>query len=132
MSDCYIYSKLANGITFTEWNDANGDMVARTPKYSVDIKGGAGVTDPLTRQVPQFAQTIVSSEEFKFLNNNTSFLDFVSSGCMIGSTKPMRDNEIAKKLFGYDGCGSYNEDTLRERAKHQGIKQEFDIKKGSE
>lgn len=131
MSAKYIYSNMANNITFVKYVKNDGGRTVNIPEKIIVVKGGAGITNKITLQVDSYVETIVTDDDFEFLLHHKSFLDFIDMGCMVASKKQLGADEIKDYLFGYDGCKAYTEETLKDRAKLEGIKDSFDIRTSS-
>lgn len=124
----YVYSKMANGITFVEYHENNTERGVNMPKNIIAINGGAGIADKVTRQVKDYVETVITKEEYDFLSKDISFLTFVAGGVMWISQKQLRDNEVKQLLNGRDGCGSFTEETIRAQANANGVTHDFKVK----
>lgn len=123
----YIYSKMANGITFVEYEKSRKERTVNMPRRIVAIDGGAGVTNKVTLQVPDYIETEISKEDYEFLKDNETFRGFEIQGLMYASKKQLKPFDVMAVLFDGDGCAPLDEDTVKQKAKANGIKSEFDI-----
>lgn len=112
----YVYSKLANGVSFVEYEKGSKELEVNLPKRIIAIDGGAGVTNKITRLVPYFVMTQIDDEDYNYLKTNELYKSFVASGMMFSSSKRLDDNKVIEMLsISDDGCAQYTEDSLSNR-----------------
>lgn len=120
-----IYSTLSNDRSFPKYEakpEGAKGVTKNRYKSSILIKGGANVADKHF-QTKGVAETEVSAEDLKTLQENSSFKRLVQRGFM--STSKPKD---AKK----DGSAPKTEDELKAKAGKKGVKVELNTENPGE
>lgn len=84
-----IYSMASNDVVIAVYKKGNDKSVgAKQIKQAIIIKGGANVRDHVTGQNKNFVETVVTPEELKLLQANSTFNRKVKAGFLTVDKKP--------------------------------------------
>lgn len=90
----HVVSYIAQDVEYCDWDCKNKDVPHQ--KFSVIIKGSAGVIDKVTLKTSKGEITPITPEEYEFLTNNTAFKRHAKRGFVkICTTEKSAKAEIA-------------------------------------
>jgi len=83
-----VYSNLAMSVEFVNWSDESGTGRVPTPVFRFTVRGGRGVTDPVTNRIPDIAQgTEIDKDTYAGLMANPTFKEYLELGWIWASEK---------------------------------------------
>lgn len=132
MKGYFIYSALANAITFVDYKKTTSNhLSANEFNDFVTVNGGCGVVNKVNGLVQSFIETEVSKAHFDLLLNNSMFNDYVENGFMAYSNKKLSDEELKDKLTGIDNARPLTETTVKQITKERYKQNELTVKVGN-
>ncbi len=110
-----IYSMASNDVVIAVYKKGDDKSVgAKQIKQAIIIKGGANVRDHITGQNKNFVETVVTAEELKLLQANSTFKRKVANGFLTVDKKP--------EAFKADKSAQITEKEMKDKAPKAEVK----------